>query len=488
MRVERIKAPTMREALNKIRIKLGDDAVVLHSRSVKDGIEVIAARDSEQIKTGNTWLDEVIKRDKDLRAERKTNDMTAKVETDSKPDLLTYNRTGQQRATEPEQKNYDEKDIQSARWDILMADDKEKKRPDRPLSHLTIEQLEQATQQAADFSQVLHQEMKNEDEQRKLWLDHEKKLDAMKQELVELKESLLRQELRELQQRAAALKKHKAVEKIKPATVKKPLSGKQVIEKIKATLTDKGFSREQAMLLCNQIQTGIESLDLKFSNAAHVQIIKNILGNEIKKMIPVFHSAAGNDKQKIIAVFGPPEAGKTTTAIKLALQASIINDKKTALILISDSESTTLQHLGKLSSVAKLPLAIVSEPEELAKLLHVHADKDLIVIDYALTITTPENIDLVNRFLAISENIETNLVLPADSDIEQIDKFIKLYKKLNYCSIILTRFDAVKKPGRVVGILQQFSKPLSFICNGQTIPDDIEIANATKLTHMILKG
>lgn len=485
MRVERIKAATMREALNKIKIKLGDDAVVLHSRSVKDGIEVIAARDSEQMKTGNSWLDEVLQRDKDLRAERHDKNLTSKTAS-SQSDTQPYNRSGQKVSAEREKIDTD-KEEQSSRWDVLMDDDKQK-RPDRALSHLTIEQLEQATRKASEFSEVLHKEMKNEEEQRKLWVEHEKQLDAMKQELVELKESLLRQELRELKQRAAILKKQKAAEQLKPVIEKRPLSGKQVIEKIKSTLIEKGFSHERAGLLCNQIKTAVESLDLKFSNSAHVQIIKNILNNEVKKMIPVYRSTAGNSKQKIIAVFGPPASGKTSTAIKLALQASIINGKKAALILISDSESATLQHLNSLSSVAKLPLAIISEPEELTKILQVHSDKDLIIIDYALTITLPEHIEKIKRFLSIGENIETNLVLPADCKPEQLAKVNKVYKNLHYNSIIITKLDTVKTLPGIIDIAHKFSKPISFVCNGQTIPDDIEIANATKLTYMILKG
>lgn len=43
MRVERFKASSMREAMGAIQNKLGEDAVILHSREIGDGIEIIAA-------------------------------------------------------------------------------------------------------------------------------------------------------------------------------------------------------------------------------------------------------------------------------------------------------------------------------------------------------------------------------------------------------------------------------------------------------------
>ncbi len=175
MRVERIRASTMREALNKIKERLGEDAVVLHSRSVNGDIEVIAAQDSDQPRTGDTWLDEVLKRDEDLRGERKSNELEMNRKNNNVESGITYNRQGQSKQVNQEKGNPEADKF--SKWDKLMNETKDKP-IHRDLSHMTIEQLEQATQKATEFSELLRDEIKIGQEQHRLWIEHEKQLET----------------------------------------------------------------------------------------------------------------------------------------------------------------------------------------------------------------------------------------------------------------------------------------------------------------------
>ena len=48
MKIKRYMAPSMRAALDQVRAEQGEDAVILSSRRVKEGIEVIAAVDYDE--------------------------------------------------------------------------------------------------------------------------------------------------------------------------------------------------------------------------------------------------------------------------------------------------------------------------------------------------------------------------------------------------------------------------------------------------------
>ena len=489
MRVERIKASTMREALNKIKDKLGEDAVVLHTRNVKDGIEVIAAQDADQPPKDNTWLDEVVQRDKELRAESNSKGLKNTESNQFDHSELSYNRTGKNNQENQVKENEKKSSVSDnySKWDKLMDDIKN--RPlHQNLSHMTIEQLELATQKATEFSELLRDEIKTGQEQRRLWVEHEKQLDSLKQELVDLKESLLRQELMELKQRAKSLHKQKNEKNIKITSVKTKKSFDQFFDRVKTRLMEKGFLEGTAQKIVSRIKIGADSLGLEFTNKSHIQMLKNILTNEIKKLIPVYQLQNEPGKQKVMSLFGPRNSGKTLTSTKLVLQASIINNKKVALVLMNDSANSTRQYLHKLTKAANIPLTIISNIDEVKKIRQVHSDKDFIVFDYAIDVNSINHVNKLINYFTISRSIENHLVIPANISQAQIKNIKQNINKIAYKSIILTKMDELEQIGRIIDIVHQFGKPLSYICNGQTIPDDIEIANAAKLTHMILKG
>ena len=43
-----------------------------------------------------------------------------------------------------------------------------------------------------------------------------------------------------------------------------------------------------------------------------------------------------------------------------------------------------------------------------------------------------------------------------------------------------------QSPGNVLPVLRSSGLPLSYLTNGQNVPDDIEVANARRLARLIL--
>ena len=55
--------------------------------------------------------------------------------------------------------------------------------------------------------------------------------------------------------------------------------------------------------------------------------------------------------------------------------------------------------------------------------------------------------------------------------------------------MILTKLDEATAMGNLLGVLRgKAALPLSYLTNGQNVPDDIEIAESPRLAQMILGG
>lgn len=454
MRVERIKAKTMQEAMEKIKQKLGDDAVILNTRSNRDGIEVIAARDAdEQTKTGNSWLDEVIQKDKELRSTTKT--------PRKNKDLLSYDRKG-----------YSDHTLDS-------EPEPERKTNSIPDNVAGLEKLEEATRTAREFSDLLKDQIESSQEQHKLWVEHEKQLDQLKKQVIDLKESILRQELIELKNKARELESRKKATKAEQHTQGPDPALQEFYTRIREKLQDRGISASTAEKLVSRIETYFNANPLDVKSQADVQRLKTLLTDGLSASLPVLP----NGSAKIVSVIGPHEAGKTSACLKIALKESLVYNKKVALVLYSTGPQESQQHLKQLSVATNLPLAIISTTQELQKILDVHSDKDLVLIDFA--VSDPLELKPLMEALPPSSVL---LTLRSNLKMEQLESIRDAYKEINYHALLLTHLDRLIKIGMVVEIAQLYKKPLSYISNGSQIPEDIEYANKTKLSHMILKG
>ncbi len=485
MRVERIKAATMREALDKIKLKLGDDAVILNTRTTKEGIEVIAARDQEQQKTGNSWLDEVIQKDQELRSKlqpkpqtkpRKSSPTLGEIESYSRAGSFDINSLVKESEEKPAPEVKSVKEPEKVKVEPKVDDAFIKE-----LEKQRIQQIEEATQTAKEFSQLLKEELKTTHEQRKIWIEHEKQLDSLKKQLVDLKESILRQELSELKKRADELKKQKQEQNSAPQTIQNDESLKIFYKNINKRLIDRGVDKATAEEIVATVEKKCTDNKWNFDSSLEIQELKTLIIEELKKNIKVYNPK--NEGAQIISLIGPEKSGKTLTSMKIALKTALFENKKVALILVSDKQEKSIQHLNQLSLATKLPIAIISGVDDLKNALKIHSDKDQVVIDFAVS-----DIEVLKTYLKEIKKSQVYLTLSMVMAVDEFKSISKQYAKTDFNAIILTHLDKIKKIGTVIGISNLMQKPLSYLGNGSIIPDDVDYANESKLSHMILKG
>jgi flagellar biosynthesis protein FlhF len=108
---------------------------------------------------------------------------------------------------------------------------------------------------------------------------------------------------------------------------------------------------------------------------------------------------------------------------------------------------------------------------------------DLILIDtIGKSPSDFEKLGEMRRILSACGNIsETHLALSATTKASDVENILRQFEPFMYKSIILTKVDETERLGNVLSVLTDKGKPISYITDGQVVPQDIEEAKVVRL-------
>jgi flagellar biosynthesis protein FlhF len=193
------------------------------------------------------------------------------------------------------------------------------------------------------------------------------------------------------------------------------------------------------------------------------------------------------DGPRIMALVGPTGVGKTTTIAKLAALA-YKHGAPVALITIDTFRIGGVEQLRTYSSIMGVPLTVASNPAELVKALAVHSDKRLIFIDTAgQSPNDQKRLRELNSFLNVDPAIETHLCLSATTRDKELSQTIAKFGILPVSRVIFTKLDESESFGCMVNVHMRDKFPISYLTNGQRVPEDIEIASSGKIADLVVR-
>ena len=91
----------------------------------------------------------------------------------------------------------------------------------------------------------------------------------------------------------------------------------------------------------------------------------------------------------------------------------------------------------------------------------------------------------MQKFLHPSLKIEKLLVLSAISRENELIQTINLFNQLGIESTIFTKIDEAERHGAIINHLMETNLPVSFLTNGQNVPEDIEAAGKGKIAKLV---
>lgn len=194
-----------------------------------------------------------------------------------------------------------------------------------------------------------------------------------------------------------------------------------------------------------------------------------------------------SDRQQRIALIGPTGVGKTTTLAKLAAHYLSRHSPSIALITIDTYRIAAVEQLKVYGEIMHLPVEVVISPEQLDQALLKHRDKELVLIDTAGR--SPRDsycIEELAAFLRSDLDIERHLVLSATTRELELTETVRRFDQVGIDRIIFTKIDECSQLGSLFNIQIQHGKPLSFVANGQRVPEDLLEITPEKVASLIM--
>lgn len=195
----------------------------------------------------------------------------------------------------------------------------------------------------------------------------------------------------------------------------------------------------------------------------------------------------------IISLVGPTGVGKTTTIAKLAARFALKHGRRAVTLITTDNYRIGAhEQLRSYGRILGIPVHVASDTEELKYLLQEIKDKNgdnqLTLIDTAGI--CQKEVKLTEQITSLDVDgvdIKNYLVLSATGQMNLQDDVIRGFSKINLDGCIITKIDEAASMGEIISVLIKHELPVSFVCDGQKVPDDLHRARGRLLIKEAVK-
>jgi flagellar biosynthesis GTPase FlhF len=192
---------------------------------------------------------------------------------------------------------------------------------------------------------------------------------------------------------------------------------------------------------------------------------------------------------RVIAVVGPPGAGKTSLLVKLATHYSIEQHRCAALLSADCFRIGAADQLRCYAAILGLPFYSA----ETAATLTLNLDelkgkgKDIVFVDTpGLSPREMETGTDLAAVLAANSDVETHLVLSAAGRTADLLDAVERWSIFHPQRLAFTKLDETSAYGPMFAVAARSGLPVSFLTNGQRIPEDFEFASERRVLDLLL--
>jgi flagellar biosynthesis protein FlhF len=254
---------------------------------------------------------------------------------------------------------------------------------------------------------------------------------------------------------------------------------------LRTTMKDSELDEKYSEQIIEEMKAGNKP-DVPFDVALASIYQRMIL--KFGKSVPITLAEKG---PKIVFFLGPTGVGKTTTIAKLASEFALIRKKKVALLTTDTYRIAAAEQLRTYASIMEVPFRVIYSTEEMEQALEAFKNMDLIFVD--TTGHSPKNVEQCENtvnFLKSVENYEKQiyLVLSATTKYKDLIDIVEIYKKMSKFDLIFTKLDETSALGNLLNLKLYTGANMSYVTNGQNVPDDIEEFDPQKTVKQLLGG
>ncbi|GGQ26384.1 flagellar biosynthesis protein FlhF [Shewanella litoralis] len=436
MKIKRFFAKDMRAALAQVKDTLGSDAVIMSNKKVTGGIEIVAAVDYDEPKAA-------------IASQAPTNSFMDvsedRVSLGAKPAVKAHSKVSPPPAADSLQALLEKQHNRMAQQMSVHQDEPELPEWARQL------QGAKTPKPAPSAPQVNHLEKPSKSNK-----NQSAELDSLREEMASLR-SLLTHQVSSL------MKDHKK----RSDPVGAMLESKLVAAEFSPAVAAKLAGLSQHYTPADLVR-------------ALPQSLANLLDNQ------------GDDIVKrggVVAFVGPTGVGKTTSLAKIAARfAAHHGPEQVALITTDHYRIGAYEQLATYGKIMGCPVKQAHDLSELEQILYQFRNRKLVLIDTAGM--GQRDMRLYQQLDNLTANsripIRSYLVMSATGQRRVLQDAVEHFKRIPLSGAILTKLDESVSIAGALSVLIQNELPLSYVTDGQRVPEDMKVADTLELAKQAL--
>ena len=231
---------------------------------------------------------------------------------------------------------------------------------------------------------------------------------------------------------------------------------------------------------------------LRPDQRSQVDLVNERIAEYIEKLIPVAGpiTRTKSTGPHIVALIGPTGVGKTTTLAKLAAILKLREHRRVGMITLDTFRLGAVEQLKKYADIIGCRIHPASSCEDLQQLLASMSDYEYILIDTAGR--SPNDSMALNELKQLLASVgqngpdEVHLVLSTTASQACVELAIARFSDVRVDRIIFTKLDEAAHVGVLLNVIRKVNKQLSYVTTGQNVPADIEVGRGRMLARRIV--
>jgi len=188
---------------------------------------------------------------------------------------------------------------------------------------------------------------------------------------------------------------------------------------------------------------------------------------------------------RALMMVGPPGAGKTLAAAKIAARGALTG-QRVAVITTDTIRAGGVEQLEAFTRLMKIDLKKAGTAKELKDRLAEIKGVDQIIIDTAgINPFDPESVKLIARLIGATE-CDPILVMPAGMDADESGEMARVFAMVGAKSMIPTRIDVARRLGSLLSAARQGGLNLAEVSATAKVADGLSPMSAARLTQLLL--
>ncbi len=247
-------------------------------------------------------------------------------------------------------------------------------------------------------------------------------------------------------------------------------------------LEDSGFRHSLANEVMIRVGEGLPD-DPADDDTRIEGVTAQVLAEDLRTVAGIEHHTG---PRRVVALVGPTGVGKTSTLIKIAARASLIHDRSVGVIGCDTTGIGAVPALQETARHIGVPCCIARDAAEMADAKRELAANELILVDTAgLSARDTGGIESLGDQFAAAE-VDPILLLNADMRGLEVDATIQGFRPMGPTALIFTKLDQAMGLGGLYDAALSSALPVMYLTNGREIPNDIEEADAQRMASMIM--